>query len=86
MAASETIALVLIGVVVILLPLVVIAVYAGKLSPARRTAFLVVYCASVGVVVADAAEWLSSKIAVDLVLLVGGFAFGVYVTRFFPRR
>ena len=37
----------LLGVVIVLLPFAVIAIYASRLSPRQRTAFLVLYGATV---------------------------------------
>ena len=92
MAYWETIALVLIGVAVVLLPFVVIAVSTSKLLPQERSAFLVLYCAAVllvAIAAADTAQWLPSRPVVDVTLLVGGFALGAYAGRIisgFRRR
>lgn len=79
MAYWQTIAVVLIGISVVLLPFVIIAISTSKLLPQERSAFLMLYGAAIlliGVAAADMAEWLPSRSIVDVILLVGGFALG----------
>lgn len=81
MAYWQTIALVLIGVAVVLLPFVVIAVSTSRLLPQERRAFLMLYGAAILLVViavADTVQWLPSRPVVDVTLLVGGIAFGAF--------
>ena len=84
MAYWQTIALVLIGVAVVLLPFVVMATATSTLLPRERSAFLALYGATVllvAVAAADMSEWLPGRPIVDVVLLVGGVALGVFAAR-----
>jgi cytochrome c biogenesis protein CcdA len=84
MAYWQTIAVVLIGIVVVLLPFVIIAVSTGKFLPHERNAFLMLYGAAIlliGVALADVAEWLPSRPIVDVILLAGGIALGAFAAR-----
>ena len=78
---------VVLGVVIVLLPFGVISLYASRLTPRQRTGFLVLYGATVLLLIvlaADVANAFSNRLAADLILLVGGIALGVYVGRFGP--
>ena len=92
MAYWQTVAWVLIGVAVVLLPFVVIAVSTSKLLPQERRAFLMLYGAAillVAIAAADMAQWLPSRAVVDVTLLGGGIALGAYAGRIisaFRRR
>ena len=84
MAYWQTIALVLIGVAVVLLPFVVMAASTSTLLPRERSAFLAIYGATlllVSIAAADMAEWLPGRPIVDVVLLVGGVALGAFAGR-----
>jgi cytochrome c biogenesis protein CcdA len=79
-----TIAVVLIGISVVLIPFVIIAISTSKLLPQERSAFLMLYGAAIlliGIAAADMAEWLPSRPIVDVILLVGGFALGAAASR-----
>jgi cytochrome c biogenesis protein CcdA len=92
MAYWQTIAVVLIGITVVLLPFVIIAVSTSKLLPQERSAFLILYGAAIlliGIALADMAEWLPSRPIVDVILLAGGVALGASAARIisdFRRR
>lgn len=92
MAYWQTIAVVLIGITVVLLPFVIIAVSTSKLLPQERNTFLTLYSAAIlliGIALADMAEWLPSRPIIDVILLAGGVALGAFATRIisdFRRR
>jgi hypothetical protein len=77
---------VLFAMLVVLLPVGVIGLSASKLDPRRRTGFLVLYGATVlllAIVAFDVTEALANRAAVDLSLLAGGAALGLYADRLF---
>jgi hypothetical protein len=81
----EALSFALLGVVIVLLPFAVIAIYASRLSPRQRTAFLVLYGAAVLlliVVVAGIANAFSNRLAADLTPPIGGVALGALATCF----
>jgi|SRR6516225_5251500 hypothetical protein len=89
MSFSQALPFILLGVLVALLPVGVIGLFASKLSAERRTAFLIIYGSVLfllAVVVADVFETVPSRLAVDLVLFVGGLVVGAYAGEVFPVR
>jgi hypothetical protein len=79
----------LLGVLVVLLPVTVIALSASKLAPQVRTALLVLCGGAVfllAVVAADIAEVVPNRLMVDLTLLIGGLAIGMFAGVFLPFR
>ncbi len=78
----EAFPFVLLAVLIVLLPVSVMALTASRLTPQQRTAFLALYGGVVlllVVLVADIRNAFASRLAADLVLLIGGFALGMYV-------
>jgi hypothetical protein len=66
-----------------------IGLFASKLPTDQRTAYLTLYAGVVFlliVILGDAMGAVPSRLAVDLVLLVGGLALGVYAGELFPIR
>ena len=89
MSPWEAVPFILLGVLVVLLPVGVIGVFASKLLPQQKTAFLVLYAGAVilvSVVAADVTEVISNRPVVDLALLIGGLAVGVYAGLFLRDR
>lgn len=85
MSLWELVAFVLLGVLVVLLPVGVIGVFASRLLPQQRTGFLVLYTGAVLLIcvfAADVTEVISNRAVVDLVLIVGGLAVGLYAGTF----
>ena len=88
---SFTVALpfILLGVLIALLPIGIIGLFASKLLPRQRAAYLVLYAGLLFllvVIVADVTVTVSSRLAVDLVLLIGGLAVGVFAGELIPVR
>jgi hypothetical protein len=85
MSFSESLLLVLLAVLVVLAPVGVIGVSASKLDPNQRSEFITLYAALLvllGVVAADELALVPYRLAVDLVLLVGGLALGAFARPF----
>ncbi|MEX0853321.1 MAG: hypothetical protein WD036_08590 [Bauldia sp.] len=85
MSPWEAVPFILIGVLVVLLPVGVIGVFASRLQERQKTAFLVLYAGAVillGIVAADVTGVVSHRPVVDLALVVGGLAVGVYAGLF----
>jgi Na+/serine symporter len=89
MSFSEALPFIMVGVLISLLPIGVIGLFASKLPSERRVAYLAIYAALVFlllVMLGDVMGAVPSRLAVDLVLLVGGLAVGVYAGELFPVR
>jgi hypothetical protein len=89
MSFSQALPFILIGVLVALLPVGIIGLFASQLPSGRRTAYLALYGAIVFlllVVLGDVMAAISSRLAVDLVLLAGGLTVGAYAGELFPVR
>jgi hypothetical protein len=85
----EALPFVLLAVLIVLLPIGVMGLTASKLSRERRINFLALYGAVIlmlVVLVADVRGALGSRLAVDLVLSLGGVGLGVYVAGLFGLR
>ena len=89
MSLWEALPIILLGFLVVLLPIGVIGLFASKLAPHERTAFLILYAGAVfllGVVTADVTQIVPNRLAVDVALLVGGLAVGVFGGVLLPFR
>jgi hypothetical protein len=89
MSFSQALPFILLGVLIALLPVGTIGLFSSKLAPQRRTAYLALYGTFVFlllIVLADVMAAVPSRLAVDLVLLMGGLAIGVYAGELFPVR
>jgi hypothetical protein len=89
MSFSQALPLILLGVVIALLPVDTIGLFSSKLASERRTAYLALcgtFVLLLLVVLADVMAAVPSRLAVDLVLLVGGLAVGVYTGELFSVR
>jgi hypothetical protein len=89
MSFWEMLPFTLLGVIVVLLPVAIIGLFASKIGPQRRTAYLVLYAAAIallGMVAADIQQVVPSRLAVDLILLIGGLAVGAYADASLPSR
>jgi hypothetical protein len=89
MSFSEALPFILVGVLVALLPVAIIGLSASKLQTDQRTAYLTLYAGVIFlliVILGDVMGAVPSRLAVDLVLLVGGLALGVYAGESFPIR
>ena len=87
MSFSQALPFILLGVLIALLPVGIIGLSSSKISSERRTAYLALYGMFVFllvVVLADVMAAVPSRLAVDLVLLVGGLAVGGYAGELFP--
>ncbi len=85
MSVLELIAFVLLGVLVVLLPVGVIGVFASKLLPRQRTGIIVLYVGALAllcVLAADVIMRVPDRAGVDLVLIIGGLAVGLYAGTF----
>jgi hypothetical protein len=89
MTLWELVAFILLGVLVVLLPVGVIGVFASRLRPQQRTGFLVLYAGAVfllSIFAADVTEVISNRPVIDLVLIIGGLAIGLYAGTFLRMR
>ncbi len=89
MSFSEALPFIMLGVLVALLPVGIIGLFASKLPSEQRAAYLALYAALLFllvVIVADVMAAVPSRLAVDLVLLVGGIGFGVVAGELTPLR
>jgi hypothetical protein len=87
MSFSEALPFILLGVLIALLPIGIIGLFASKLPPEQRTAYLALYAGLLFllvVIIADVTTAVPSRLAVDLVLLVGGLAVGVVAGELTP--
>jgi len=87
MSFSQALPFILLGVLVALLPVGVIGLFASKLASQQRTAFLVLYGGLLfllAVIVADVMGAVPSRLVVDLVLLIGGLAVGLFAGELVP--
>jgi hypothetical protein len=85
MSFSVSLLLVLLAVLVVLAPFGVIGVSASKLDPNWRSEFFSLYAALIvllGIVAADELALVPYRLAIDLTLLVGGLALGVFARPF----
>jgi hypothetical protein len=85
----EAFPLVLLAVLIVLLPVGVMSLTASRLSQQHRRAYLALYGAVVLlmiVLVADIRNVFASRLAADLVLLLGGVGLGIYVASLFGLR
>jgi hypothetical protein len=85
----EAFPLVLLAVLILLLPIGVMSLTASRLTRQQRTAYLALYGAVVLlliVLVADIRNVFASRLAADLVLLLGGVGLGIYVASLFGLR
>ncbi len=85
----EAVPFVLLAVLVVLLPIGVMGLSASKLSQQHRTAFLALYGAVVlllVILVADMQGVFGSRLAIDLILLLGGIGLGIYAASLFGLR
>ncbi len=89
MSFSQALPFILLGVLIALLPVGVIGLFSSKVPSERRAAYLALYAAFIFlllVVLSDVMAAVPSRLAVDLVLLVGGLVVGVYAGELFPVR
>jgi hypothetical protein len=87
MSFSQALPFILLGVLVALLPVGIIGLFSSKLPSGKRAAYLALYAALVFlllVMLGDVMAVVPSRLAVDLVLLVGGLVVGVYAGELFP--
>ncbi len=85
----EAFPFVLLAVLIVLLPIGVMGLTASQLSREQRTSYLALYGAVIlllVVLVADVRGAFGSRLAVDLVLLLGGFGLGTYIASIFGLR
>ena|SRR5579871_5772254 len=89
MSFSQALPFIPLGVLIALLPLGVIGLFASKIASQQRTAFLII-CGSMlfllAVIVADVMAAVPGRLAVDLILLIGGLAVGVFSGELVPIR
>jgi len=89
MSLSEALPFILLGVLLALLPVGIIGLFASKLPSEQRAAYLALYAGLLFllvVIIADVTAAVPSRLAVDLVLLVGGLALGVVAGELSPIR
>jgi hypothetical protein len=89
MSLWEAIPFILLGVLVVLIPIGIIGLFASRLLPQQRLAFLAIYGAVVvllAIIAADLRALLPSRLLVDLVLLAGGVLVGGFAGAFLPFR
>jgi hypothetical protein len=89
MSFSQALPFIMVGVLVAVLPIAIIGLFASKLPTEQRTAYLTLYAGMIFllvVILGDVMGAVPSRLAVDLVLLVGGLAVGVYAGELFPVR
>ena len=89
MSFTQALPFILLGVLIALLPVGVIGLFASKILPQRRAAFLLIYGGLLFllvVMVADVFAAVPSRLAVDLVLLIGELALGIFTGELLPIR
>ncbi|MCB1547636.1 MAG: hypothetical protein KDJ41_07350 [Hyphomicrobiaceae bacterium] len=85
----EALPFVLLAALVVLLPIGVMGLSASKLEPRRRNAFLGLYGAAVlllVIVVFDIRGAFDARLAIDLILLLGGLGLGIFIASLFGLR
>ena len=85
----EALPFVVLAALVVLLPVGIIGLSASKLEPHRRNAYLAVYGGAVllfVILVFDIRGAFDSRIAIDLILLIGGTGLGIFIASLFGLR
>jgi hypothetical protein len=85
----EALPFVILAALVVLLPIGVLGLSASKLDQQRRNAFLGLYGAAVllvVIVVIDMRNAFDARLAIDLILLIGGIGLGIFGASLFGLR